>query len=688
MKKRILKAIPWILIVAMLALIIPGLAKRISNENKNDNIVMSVLYNDIANKVSESSLDKHLKDYLDAGINTISVMEEDINMLVARGDVTCIKYNVLKHKYDDESLEVADEILKRCPSVTYDSYIILAKRPEVMSQLKFHLADRYSEDECFYAGNIRSMDIYVLFDGFKNLWDYSIGYNENDIAKLKDMGFDIALIHKVKNYKNTGYLEYIDSIVKKYDVEYLNLKEDSVEVEDKDAVKENYEGLTEIINSNNMTLVITENVDQLSNQKFFGFGDVFDAVMKKDGGSHKVLRSYETYDDSQSEDDGYKHRVSQHFNSTIDRNIRFVTITQITTDKNSFDHQADLTLKAAKEYKQKVENQGFTVGAETKALYYTANGRLNYAACCVIMIMAVLIMLRAVFSNDFEKLTVVAVILSVIGFAGTFLLYSKLYALISLYPTLFCLVVSCFAMTMVLLFLKSYTEKLSLPVLTVSSLAIMLLCLFAGTSCMSTMLSGIDYYVNNEIFRGIKLSLLVPVAYTAVIFCLMFMNKKNGSIIRSITNFLNSEIKVYWVIIAGVILVIGSYYIIRSGNVNSISSFESFVRTTLTEMFSARPRTKEFLIGYPALILLVYYMKKIDIKLLQWLLAIAASILAASVTNSFCHVFTDYSVIVSRTVNGLIVGIAVTVIAYLANLLLVKLVKTCYKHILPYLEMK
>ena len=102
---------------------------------------------------------------------------------------------------------------------------------------------------------------------------------------------------------------------------------------------------------------------------------------------------------------------------------------------------------------------------------------------------------------------------------------------------------------------------------------------------------------------------------------------------------------------------------------------EKTLRNTLTDLFSARPRTKEFLVGYPALILLAYYIKKTDIKLLQWLLAIASSILAASVTNSFCHVFTDYSVIVSRTVNGLIVGIFVSIAAIIANVIIVKAAK-------------
>lgn len=688
MKNKILKFLPWILLFAMLLTLIPGLVTRLSMESKNKNIVMSLLYNDIANKVSEDSLDDILKQYYDAGITSATVMEEDINMLVARGDVTCIKYNVLKHKYEDENILLAEEIREICPDVTFDSYVVLVKRPEIMKKFKLHMSDRYTDKECFYVGHLQNMDVYILFDGLKQLWDYAIGYDEATIAKLKNMGFDVNLVHKVKNYKKQDYLKYIDRIVKEYDIKYLNLKEDKV-VDKKDAINANYEGLTDIINDNDLTLVITENPDQLSNQTFFGFEKVFDAVMKEEGGTYKVLRSYETYDDSHAYGKGYEHRVSQHFNSTVDRNIRFIMVTQITSGTKDFHTLSHLTLKAATEYKKKIEAQGFTVGTDNERLPYIANGRLNHAACCVIMVMALLIMLRSVFGKNFEKLTVIALIIAAVGFAGTFLLYEPLYSLISLYPTLFCLFVSCFTMTMVLLFLKTYKEKLNLAALTIGTLAIALFCLFAGTVGMSTMLSGIDYYVNNEIFRGIKLSLLVPVAYTAVAYLIMFISFKldTKDLAKKVPVFLNSEIKVYWVILAGVIFYIGSYYILRSGNVNSISALENFVRTTLTEMFTARPRTKEFLIGYPALIILVYYVKKIDIKLFQWLLAIAASILAASVTNSFCHVFTDYSTIASRTINGLIIGLFVSAVLYVVNLLLVKVVKSLIKFI-PFPEKK
>ena len=138
----------------------------------------------------------------------------------------------------------------------------------------------------------------------------------------------------------------------------------------------------------------------------------------------------------------------------------------------------------------------------------------------------------------------------------------------------------------------------------------------------------------------------------------------------------------FWIVIAAVIGFVGLTYIRRSGNVNTISSLESAMRSFITEHFAARPRTKEFLIGYPCLVLFTYYIKETKLPLIQAILAAGSAIVAASISNSFCHVFTDASTIYMRVVNGVVIGAAVCVVAYVANLVLVKIVSYVYKRVI------
>ena len=693
MKKHITSIIAWALIAAMLLLIVPSLVTRLKAENNNKNVTVSLLANDIHKKVSAEKYDSMLDMYKAIGIDTVSVMEEDLNAFVATGELTCIKYNVLLHKYDDESVYVGNVIKEVYPNVSLDSYVVLIKRDEMKERMKYALPRRYSEEECTYIGNLKfndftdDMDIYLFHDGHKQLWDFAVGYDESKIKHIRDKGMKVALIHKVKNYRNTEYLEDIDRLVKEYDVEFLNLKEDTAPTLGLEENKKNYEGLADIIINNNMTLAVTENVNQLSNQRFMGYDYVFGKI-SENGGTGKIVRAYETYDDSQIDDSFYNHRTTQFFNSTMDRNIRFVTVTQIAVGKLSHNQLADYSFKAANEYVYKIRNEGFTVNNTPAPYDYNVNKNFNHACCAVIMIMAMLLMLKIVFEKEFPRISVLAIALGIAAFAVTLLLPASLSSLLSLYPSAYCVVQSCLAMTLLLCFYKKMKDRMNVFLLALCGLATVLASLLIASLGMGSMLSGLGYYMNNDIFRGIKLSLLVPVAYTVIIYYIMFMKKNDTNLLKVIYSILNANIKVFWIIIGGTILAVGAYYIIRSGNVESISAVEKTMRNTLTEIFSARPRTKEFLIGYPALILLAYYIKKTDIKLIQWLLAIASSILAASVTNSFCHVFTDYSVIVSRTVNGLIVGAFVSGAAIVLNLIIVKAAKFIHSKLINESEMK
>lgn len=677
MKNFITRFGAWIILAVMFVMLLPGIGLRISSETKNNNVTVSVLYNNMMSKIPQEKFDEVLDEFKNLGVKTVSVMEEDLNYLNNIGAVTTIEYNKLSTKYDEQSIRLSKTIKERCPGIAPGSYVVLVNDEEKKELFRHALPRKFSTSEYAEIGTIDGIDIYVFFDGRKNLWDYAIGYNENVITTLKNKGFDVALIYKVKNYENVEHFEDIDNLIKKYDIEFLNLKSDAYDIPKGKENTENYKEISKLIKNNDMTLVVTENTDNLSNQKFFGYTEVFNDVIKS-GGTQKIMRSYETYDDTHADESNYKYRTEQFFNSTLDRNIRFITVTPMEPTGVSYIDCADYTVKAVKEYIEKIEQNGFTQTSEINRLDYIPNKRLNSAICAVIMIMCMLIAYQMVTGSKKFSLVMASLALSAVAFVGSFIIPESL---LSLYPTVYAFVQSCFAMTVFLYFLKVAKDKLSLPLLTISAVVLMIGTLLIGAVGQGTLLSGISYYINTDIFRGIKLSLIVPIAYTACVFYLMFIKKENSSFLTDIKNVLNARIKVYWLLIGGVIAAVGIYYIIRSGNVSEISEVEKLMRSTLTEIFPARPRTKEFLIGYPAVILLIYYVKNTNADALKWILAIAASVLAASVSNSFCHVFTNFQTIAMRTINGLLVGILVSLVAFVANLVLLKIVKLICKRL-------
>ncbi len=669
MKKFFEKILPWILVAVLFISLIPSVVTRVKNEEANKNVSISLLYNDIRNKVSAKKLEKALEEYKKIGVNKVTIMEDDVNALVSRGEVTCIKYNVLCHKYDDESMEIANIIKENHPEVAYDSYLVMVKKPEAREKVGNMIPQKFSKEDYVKIRGIDEMDIYAFLDGREDLWNIALGFDETVIKELHEKGFEIVLSFKMKNYENLSYLEDIKRIAKEYDVKYFNLKEAAKRDKKDEKIKEeNYKEIANLIKELDMTLVLTENVTQLSNHKGFGYDYVYNNVIKD--GNGKVMRSYETYDDSQADDTYYLYRANQFFNSTVDRNIRFITITQIAPLGITYDDGVDYTLKAAKKYIDDIKSLGFKVNGEDSVFDYKVNSKFNGGISAAIIIILMYLALSLIRKKTSFGLFIAALVLSVLAFFGTYIIPD---ALRSLYPTVFCVAVSCFTMTLVMRFVKDCASRINTILGTIVTLLLMVAVLSIGVLGMCSLLSGLDYYVNNLIFRGIKLTLMLPLLYTAIVYYFIFIKEDKKSIFTDFGKMLNANIKVYWVILGGIIGAVGLYYIIRSGNVNSISSLELAMRNAITEAFPARPRTKEFLIGYPCLALFCYYTKNTKIDLFRWIFAIGASILAASVTNTFCHVFTDVSVMYMRVVNGLLIGFIVSVFVFVANLALVRI---------------
>ena len=77
-----------------------------------------------------------------------------------------------------------------------------------------------------------------------------------------------------------------------------------------------------------------------------------------------------------------------------------------------------------------------------------------------------------------------------------------------------------------------------------------------------------------------------------------------------------------------------------------------------------RPRTKEFLIGYPALFLAAGYFLRGE-KQWLWVLAAIGVIAPISVFNTFSHIHTPLMISLIRTFNGLILGLLIGWVLFL-----------------------
>jgi hypothetical protein len=185
--------------------------------------------------------------------------------------------------------------------------------------------------------------------------------------------------------------------------------------------------------------------------------------------------------------------------------------------------------------------------------------------------------------------------------------------------------------------------------------AFLIVCLLTSAAgfMAGSVISHRDFFVRIDMFSGVKLALVCPllvVTYAWLRVCRF-----------SIEEFLQSPLR-YMEAVAGVaILAAAAIYLIRSGNDAAISPLggqERNFREWLEAVFVVRPRTKEFLLGHPAMILLglVPFHRK---NYLFLVVLIAGTVGQASLFNTFCHVHTPLPLTLARVVLGVLLGTAV-----------------------------
>ncbi len=124
-----------------------------------------------------------------------------------------------------------------------------------------------------------------------------------------------------------------------------------------------------------------------------------------------------------------------------------------------------------------------------------------------------------------------------------------------------------------------------------------------------------------------------------------------------------SPIALYQLLIGIAIVGAGALLIMRSGNQSSVqpSHLELAMRHALAHWLSVRPRTKQFLIGVPSLMLIPALLPQ-HRRWLGWLLALGAGVDIGDVIDTFCHLHTPVLISLERIFNGALIGVLIGLI--------------------------
>jgi len=180
----------------------------------------------------------------------------------------------------------------------------------------------------------------------------------------------------------------------------------------------------------------------------------------------------------------------------------------------------------------------------------------------------------------------------------------------------------------------------------------------SGALLTAALLSNNKFMLGIEQFSGIKISYLVPLF---LVLAIMWLNVNKGKLM--ILENIKKPVLIEHIIIMVFFALFLVIYISRSGNFSflPVLSIEEKIRIFLEKTLIARPRNKEFLIGYPAL-LLAMSMNFLKVKEFKIPVIIIGTIGPVTLINTFCHIHTPLLFSMLRTFNGVWLGLVLGLI--------------------------
>lgn len=154
-------------------------------------------------------------------------------------------------------------------------------------------------------------------------------------------------------------------------------------------------------------------------------------------------------------------------------------------------------------------------------------------------------------------------------------------------------------------------------------------------------------------FSGVKLTLLLP----PLLVLMHDLRRRVHS--ESLLEIIDRPAVWGELFLLGIMMLAMIIMALRSDNVSNVPGWEVAFREFMERTLLVRPRTKEFLIGYPALVIYWYVFRKDWIPGYREALRIVSVLAFSSAVNTFCHFHTLISLSLIRTLNGWWLGMII-----------------------------
>jgi hypothetical protein len=628
MELKRLKQIGWLIVVVGVLCSLFLWGQRMQSEANYKNVQMVVNYSDIvamanANDMSEEEFARELQV---RGVSAVLYKEWSIGSLNATGQISIAVGNNIEYT------PFASKISKDVPVSSANAYIALLDK-NIALQVKEHVLQKVPAAD-YYPGQIDMITIPIMVPNgdsevvtaLNKIKEIGAGFDMASIARMSALGMDtVPQLRSWDNPTDESLRIAFDEIKAMPNLVYMLFNDKGIP---------GYPGkirtVANLLKDSQGNSLVSVGTIEFSDQK--GLNQL-GILLNKD-----VIRLH-TISNNEMSNMTPDSALDRWLLAARERNMRSLLVRFFDITMPGSNLQGNLA------YVDSIQSGLLESGFSLDQPYEKPNSIYSNTKLLAMVGFAVAAgVMLILLEMRLPKLSLLALIGGIAIWLALLLvnptMAKKMMALLSVitFPTLSCLLI-----------MKPEARSIGKSVV-----ALLKLCAisYIGAVLMVGLLADILFMLKLDQFIGVKLAHVVPIV--AVPFILYIWNEEKP--LTFVKQLLEKALDYKWTMLGVLVAVAGVIYLSRTGNSGAeLSAAESMMRTFLNDVMGVRPRSKEFLIGYPFTLLLFW----LGASRKNWILTIPAIIGQVSLVNTYAHIHTALIMSMQRSFNGLVLGIAV-----------------------------
>ena len=631
-------------------------------EERNNTVELAIDYEGLLrlSEMTGTPIDEVFRQAKESGITSLAVYETTFKKLNVNGKTTAVSgSSLLTNYYSGAMVDPEWRALVENGTIKGSMIYITGHDAQTFKEVTEDLYRRLGHDRVREL-TVGGKTVLEVNDYYEEFLKANIGMPTDEMKLVNEAGFYVMA--RPSNYVKCSK-DDVDAVFKRLE----GIKVSNMTFSGKECLgspdEVNY--VVEKLQERDITLGMIEGVTQLQFYPQDGLLEIAKAM------DYKAARLYGIGPDEMAKMQ-IQQAVDRWSNTDPERNIR-IDLLRIFEKPQGNMTLLETNMKYFSETRDMLERSGYKIGpAGTFEPFYPSS--LLRAVVMMGVAAAIVLYLSLIAPSVKEKYLYMLLAVLVIGMAGPVLMGhgNKIRVIASLASANFFPAIAVIWQLDRIRAAKADVKASLLKIIPTAMLALFAsgIISYAGAAYLSASLADTEYLLEVNIFRGIKLTFVLPLVLVAIAFLQRFdifdgkMDDTDG-VINQLKKILDMPVKIKTLLGLGFVLIAGIVFVARSGHTSGmpVAGAELKFRAFLEHLMWARPRSKELLIGHPGFMLAALAWWRQWPTMILFVLVIVATIGQGSMVETFAHMRTPIYMSFVRGLGGIGLGAIIGAVA-------------------------